>query len=61
MTNYEIRAAAKEYGVPLWRLAEGLGIADTTLSKKLRKEFSADEKSRALEVIERISKGVSND
>lgn len=39
----------------MWELAEALGIADTTLSKKLRKELSIEEKERILGIIEDMS------
>lgn len=59
MTNVEIRRAAGSAGVKLWELAEALGIADTSLSRKLRRELPDDEKQRILEIIDRLSKEAS--
>lgn len=39
MANLDIRAAAVSAGVRLWRVADALGIADASLSRKLRKEL----------------------
>lgn len=56
MTNLEIRRAAGGAGIKLWELAEALGVADATLSRKLRRELPNDEKQRVLEIIDRLSK-----
>lgn len=54
--NAEIRKRAKEKGVPLWELGARLGIRHSEqFSKKMRFEFSADEKERALRAIDEIS------
>ena len=42
--------------VRLWQIADALGIADTTLSKKLRKELPENEKERIFTIIENLSK-----
>ena len=55
MTNAEIRRAAGGAGVKLWELAEALGVADATLSRKLRHELPEDEKQKILEIIDRLS------
>ena len=59
MTNTDIKVAAIRAGVKLWELAEALGIADTSLSRKLRRELPDDEKQRILEIIDRLSKEAS--
>lgn len=59
MTNKDVRVAAMSAGVPLWRIAEELGIADTSLSRKLRRELPADEQKQILEIIDRLSQGVA--
>jgi len=56
VTNTDIKVAAIRAGVKLWELAEALGIADTSLSRKLRRELPDDEKQRILEIIDRLSK-----
>lgn len=54
--NSDIREKAKEAGIRMWQLADALGIADTTLCRKLRKEFSPEDKKKALEIIERLAR-----
>lgn len=59
MANLDIRAEAVSHGVRLWRVAEELGIADASLSRKLRKELPQDEKEKILAIIRQLSKEVS--
>ena len=54
MKNKEIREAAQKAGVKLWQLAEELGMSDCCFSRRLRKEFSPEEKAKALNAIERL-------
>ena len=58
MTNQDIRRAAGGAGVRLWQVANALGINDSALSRKLRKELPADEKEKILSVIAELAKGV---
>lgn len=51
MANEDIRSAAMAAGVYLWELAEGLGIKDASLSRKLRIELSDKDKERCFKVI----------
>lgn len=55
--NYEIRRLVKESGIYLWQLAYSLGISDSALSRKLRKELSDQEKNKMLRVISSLKKG----
>ena len=54
MKNKEIREAAQKSGVKLWQLAEELGMSDCCFSRRLRKEFSPEDKAKALNAIERL-------
>lgn len=54
--NADIKEKAVTSNVRLWRVADALGIADTTLSKKLRKELPKTEKERIFAIIENLSK-----
>ncbi len=56
MANLDIRAAAVSSGVQLWRVADALGIADSSLSRKLRKELSQEEKEQIIDIIKQLSK-----
>jgi hypothetical protein len=53
MSNEALRRFAAGNGVKLWQVAEALGIADTSLS---RRELPPDEKERIVRIIREISK-----
>ena len=57
MANKEIRIALVNYGIRQYALADFLGTTETSLSKKLRKELSSDEKERILAAIDKLAKG----
>lgn len=59
MRNLEIRQTAKEHGVKLWQVAEALGMADSSLSRKLRRELPEADKRRMLAIIIELAKGVN--
>ncbi len=48
MYNSDIKNYAFEKGVYLWQIANELGIADTTFSKKMRKPFTKEKKKKFL-------------
>ena len=56
MCNKDVRSAAGGHGVRLWQIAEALGIADCSFSRKLRKELSEDEKQRIFGIIKDLAK-----
>lgn len=58
MKNQDIRRTASDAGVRLWQVAEELGVSDSSLSRKLRKELPTDEKERIFSIIERLSQEV---
>lgn len=61
MRNKEIREAARIHGVKLWQVAEKLGITDASFSRKLRREFSDEEKEKVLEIIQELAKNQEAD
>lgn len=58
-TNQDIRRTAAGAGVKLWQIAEALGMADCSLSRKLRRELSAEEKKKVFEIIDRLAEEVA--
>lgn len=58
MSNEALRRFAAGNGVKLWQAAEALGIADTSLSRKMRKELPPDEKERIVRIIRELSQEV---
>ena len=53
--NFDIKQKALKSGVCLWEVAEAIGIADTSMSRKLRKELPQDEKERIFSIIDQIA------
>lgn len=58
MSNQDIRRMAAGAGVKLWQIADALGIADCSLSRKLRKELPQEEKEKIFSIIQRLSREV---
>ncbi len=58
MSNQDIRRTAAGAGVKLWQIADALGIADCSLSRKLRKELLQEEKDRIFGIIRELSQEV---
>jgi len=59
MCNQDIRHAAAESIVRLWRIADALGITDSSFSRKLRKELPQEEKEKIFSIIRELSQEVS--
>lgn len=55
MNNQDVRLTAAGAGVKLWQIAEALGIADCSLSRKLRRELPAEEKDKIFSIIRELS------
>lgn len=57
MANSEVRRAAKAAGVPLWAVAQRLGVSEATLSRRLRFELTEAERKRILSTIRLLEEG----
>lgn len=55
MMNDDVRRAAAAKGVRLWQIAEACGMADTSLSKLLRRELSLEKKQEIFAIIDEIA------
>lgn len=53
--NADVREAAKKAGIPLWAIAEELGVSEATLTRKMRFEMLNDDKRTIREVIDIIA------
>lgn len=51
MANQEIREEAKKRGVPLWALADRLGVSEATMTRMLRHELEEEQKRALLELV----------
>lgn len=56
MKNRKIRERAISRGVKLWEIANALGVTDSTFSKKLRFEFTDEETTQILQIIDELAK-----
>ena len=54
MSNTTIRETAKTNRIPLWRIADVMGISEATLTRKLRHEMSEAESQQMLKLIHGI-------
>ena len=57
IANKEIRDAAKRAEVRLWQVAERIGVADATFSRKLRRELPPQEREKILRIINELAAG----
>ena len=53
--NKEIRDYIKSKKVPMWRIAEELGISDSSFSRLLRYKVSEEKKIKICEIADRLS------
>lgn len=55
MENLILRDAAKAKGVKLWQIAERVGIAEATFSRKLRHDLPVQEQQKILSIIDELT------
>ncbi len=55
MANEAVRVAAKRAGVKLWEVADYCGMADTTLSRQMRKELPKEKQQTLLGAVKAIA------
>lgn len=60
MKNQKVKNYAKQKGVRLWQVADCLGIADTSFSRKLRYPLDEGTEEKIMSIIDEISKGQGN-
>jgi len=54
MSNEDIRKLIFDSKVRMWEVAKELGCTDATFSRKLRTEFSKEEKEKIKTIIEKL-------
>lgn len=57
MKNIDIREKLRKSHIFQYELAEAMGISEMTLLKKLRKEFSIEEKEKIFNIINQLKEG----
>lgn len=55
LQNQDLRTVAKAKSVCLWEVAERLKISEPTITRKLRRELSAEEKKKLFALIDEIA------
>ena len=55
MRNKDVKDYFKSKGVPMWRDAERLGIADSNFSRMLRYEISEEKKAEIFKIIDELA------
>ena len=53
--NNQLRAEAKQLGVPLWMIAERVGLTDGNFSRHVRRELPEDETQRLIGIVREIA------
>lgn len=56
MSGNQVREMILNSGVKIWQVAKALGIADSTLSRRFRFDFSEDETEKIKGIIEDLKK-----
>lgn len=56
MKNKEIKDSIKNANLFQWQIAEALGIGESTLCRKMRKEISEVEKKLILKTIDKLKR-----
>lgn len=56
MKNKQIRLKMWEYGLTQFDLAKILGVSESTIYRRLREEFSSEEREKILMIIEKEGK-----
>lgn len=54
MSGAEIKKRILAAGLKIWQVASAYGVADTTFSKYLRKDFSEADTEKVLSIIEKL-------
>lgn len=55
MENFELRAEARKWAIPLWMIADRLGISEATMTRRLRRELPLEETARIMEIIRELA------
>lgn len=55
MKNVDLRKYARSKKVSLWQIAQAIGISEPTMTRKLRRELSSEEKDVMYRIIDKIA------
>lgn len=51
--NQDIRTAARQARVPLWKIADALSVSESTLTRMMRHELPKDKHDQIMSIIEK--------
>jgi hypothetical protein len=54
MSGAEVKKRILAAGLKIWQVAYAFGVTDGNFSRKLRKDFSAEDTEKVLSIIERL-------
>lgn len=54
--NDDVRTEARRARVPLWRIADALGVSEATFTRMMRKKLSEDKRSQIMSIIAKEEK-----
>lgn len=55
MCNKDFRTYAKEKGVCLWQVAQALGISEPTMTRRMRRELSQQDKRAMRDMVDALA------
>lgn len=59
MRNLRVRKKSQENSIPLWRIAQALGVSEATMTRRLRIELPEEEQARLCSIIDELAGGGS--
>ena len=54
VANSDLREEARAARIPFWMIGEALSISEPTMTRKLRRELSVEEKAKIRAIIEQL-------
>jgi len=51
--NESLRTAARKARVPLWKIADALGVSEATFTRMMRRELPKDKHEQVMSIIEK--------
>ena len=60
MENETVRKVTRENKVPLWKIAQELGISEATMTRRMRNELPAADQEKLVTVIGDLSAGAES-
>lgn len=55
MKNSDLRKKARKARVPLWKVADELGVSEPTMTRRLRYELSGKDREKFLAAVEKLA------